>query len=231
MKKAIPSGITSFIDHVFISDNASAVGGGKTALIYSDITAYYVRAGGALTQLTMVDITTLGTWDTDVTNDKLGFKKLNDTTAPGVYEIHLPDNIFAAGSTGVTIQLRATGAAPCNLQFQLTGVPLAAASIGDSQLSDTGAIGKFKRSSDLVLEGVVEDADFTPTTTQFEVTGTGLADATTNAYKDMWIKVSGGNNKYEVKRITASSVVTTHVRLTVDTLSAALADGDTVMVF
>jgi hypothetical protein len=95
----------------------------------------------------------------------------------------------------------------------------------------TEAEHKIKRSADLVLEGVVEDTDFTPTTTQFEVTGTGLADATTNAYKDMWIKVSGGNNKYEVKRITASSVVTTHVRLTVDTLSAALADGDTVMVF
>lgn len=125
MKLALPAGSTSVICHVFIPDSTSTAGAGKTALAYSDITAYYVRAGGALTALTMVDVTTLGTWDTDVTDDKLGLKKLHDTNAPGLYEVHLPNNILVAGSTSVVIQLRATGAAPTMIEVQLAGVDVA----------------------------------------------------------------------------------------------------------
>lgn len=116
-------GSTSVIKHVFIMDSTSTSGAGKTALAFGDITAYYVRAGGALTAMTMVDITTLGTWDTDVTDDKLGFKKLHDTNSPGLYEIHLPNNILTAGANQVTLQLRATGAAPCNIEIQLANIP------------------------------------------------------------------------------------------------------------
>lgn len=88
---------------------------------------------------------------------------------------------------------------------------------------------KIKRSGDLILVGTVNDTDFSPTTTQFEVTG--LSDSTANAYKDCYIKVETGDNKHEVKKITASSVVVTNVRLTVETLTAALADGVSVLVF
>jgi hypothetical protein len=123
MKTATVPGSTSQIRHVFIGDSASTVGAGKTALAFGDITAYYVRSGGTLTALTLVDITTLGTWDSDVTSDKLGFKLLNDTNAPGIYEIHLPDNILVAGADTVVIQLRATGAVSCNLEIQLDDVP------------------------------------------------------------------------------------------------------------
>lgn len=117
MKTATLAGSTSQIRHVYMQ---STDGTSKTALVYSDITAYYVRAGGTLTALTMIDLTTLGTWDTDTTDDKLAFKKLHDTNAPGIYEIHLPNNILAAGAETVVIQLRATGAVPCNLEIQLT---------------------------------------------------------------------------------------------------------------
>jgi hypothetical protein len=120
MKTATLAGSTSQIRHVFIGDSTSTTGAGKTALAFGDITAYYVRAGGALTALTMIDLTTLGTWDTDTTDDKLAFKKLHDTNAPGIYEIHLPNNILAAGADTVVIQLRATGAVPCNLEIQIT---------------------------------------------------------------------------------------------------------------
>jgi hypothetical protein len=119
----ISPGVTSVIKHLFLYDSTVATGAGKTALVFTDITAYYVRAGGALTALTMVDITTLGTWDTDVTDDKLGFKKLHDTNSPGLYEIHLPNNILAVGANQVTVQLRATGMAPCNLEIQLVNAP------------------------------------------------------------------------------------------------------------
>jgi len=125
MKLALPAGTTSQIVHVFIQDSTVTTGAGKTALAFGDITAYYVRAGGVLTALTMIDLTTLGTWDTDTTDDKLAFKKLHDTNAPGLYEIHLPNNILAAGSSQVTIQLRATGAAIAPIEIQLSPVPAA----------------------------------------------------------------------------------------------------------
>lgn len=125
MKLVLPAGSTSVICHVFIPDSTSTAGAGKTALAFGDITAYYVRAGGALTALTMVDQTTLGTWDADAISDKLAFKLLHDTNAPGLYELSLPNNILAAGATSVVIQLRATGAAPTMIEIQLAGVDVA----------------------------------------------------------------------------------------------------------
>jgi hypothetical protein len=137
MKTATLAGATSQIRHVFIGDSASTSGAGKTALAFGDITAYYVRAGGALTALTLIDLTTLGTWDTDTTDDKLAFKKLDDTNAPGVYEIHLPNNILSAGAATVVIQLRATGAVPCNLEIQLANVPADQRAILATALTET----------------------------------------------------------------------------------------------
>lgn len=139
MKLILSPGSTSVIVHVFIPDSTSTAGAGKTALAFGDITAYYVRAGGALTALTMVDVTTLGTWDSDVTSDKLGFKKLDDTNAPGIYEVHLPANILAAGANQVVIQLRATGAAPTMLEIQLASAPADVRAILATVLTETSA--------------------------------------------------------------------------------------------
>lgn len=95
----------------------------------------------------------------------------------------------------------------------------------------TEAEHNIKIAGGLILIGTVSNSDHTPTTTVFEMTGTGLTDATADHYKGMFIKVASGDNKHEVKQITSSSVVTTNVRFTVETLSAALANGVTVMVF
>lgn len=136
----IQSDTVSYITHIFAQDSASLSGGAKTALVYSDITAYYVREGGTLTQLTMVTISTLGTWDTDVTSDKLGFKLLHDTNAPGGYELHLPNNILAIGSKSVTIFLTATGAVIAPVMIQLYDEPSIVGRINDAGASTTGAI-------------------------------------------------------------------------------------------
>jgi hypothetical protein len=125
VKLALPAGSTSVIVHVFALDASETTGAGKTALAFGDITAYYVRAGGTLTALTPVDITTLGTWDTDVIDDKIGFKLMHNDNAPGLYEVHLPNNILAAGANQVTVQLRATDMAPIVLEIQLAGVDVA----------------------------------------------------------------------------------------------------------
>jgi hypothetical protein len=119
MKLSLTAGTTGQITHVFIQDATVTTGAGKTALVHSDITAHYVRAGGTLTALTLETIATLGTW-ASTGNNYLGFKLLHDTNAPGVYELHLPNNLLAAGAASVVLLLRATGAVPCPLEIQLT---------------------------------------------------------------------------------------------------------------
>jgi len=114
--------ITSAIVHVFIQDSTVTTGVGKTGLVFGDITAYYVRAGGTLTAMTMETIATLGTW-ASTGSGYLGFKLLHDTNAPGLYELDLPNNILATGAKQVVIQIRATGAKPTILEIQLDTVP------------------------------------------------------------------------------------------------------------
>lgn len=142
MKLALPAGSTSQIVHVFIQDSAVTTGEGKTALAFGDITAYYVRAGGALTALTLETIASLGTWASTGDN-KLGFKLLHDTNAPGLYELDLPNNILVAGASQVVLQLRATGAAPCLLEIQLAAVPADLVSAHGSGLTEVGGHGRL----------------------------------------------------------------------------------------
>jgi hypothetical protein len=142
MKLALASGTTSQIVHVFIQDSTVTTGAGKTGLVFGDITAYYVRAGGVLTALTMETIATLGTW-ASTGNNKLGFKLLHDTNAPGLYELDLPDNILATGASSFVIQLRATGAAPCLLEVQIAPVGADMTHIHGTALTEAGGSGRL----------------------------------------------------------------------------------------
>ncbi len=155
MKLALAAGSTSVIVHVFILDSAASDGSGKTALAFGDITAYYVRAGGTLTVLTMVTVDTLGTWDAHCTDDKLGFKKLDDVNAPGLYEVHLPNNILAAGANQVVLMLQASGAAPCLLEIQLANVPASVKepTVGDATAANQADILQRLKQIGLASEG------------------------------------------------------------------------------
>ena len=121
MKLALTAGTTSQIIHVFIQDATVTTGAGKTGLAYGDMTGYCVRAGGVLTALTMETIATLGTWASTGDN-YLGFRKLDDTNAPGLYELHLPNNLLVTDPQ-VVVMLRVAGAVPCLLEIQLVSVP------------------------------------------------------------------------------------------------------------
>lgn len=134
MKLAFNPAVTSVIIHVFAQDSTATDGSGKTALIHSDITAYYVRAGGTLTAMTMETISSLGTWASTGDN-YLGFKKLHDTNAPGGYELDLPNNILAAGANQVTLFLRASGALFAPIEIQLANVPAKANVIADGTIA------------------------------------------------------------------------------------------------
>lgn len=136
MKTVIPAGSTSQIRHVYLQD---VTGAAKTGILFSNITAYYVRTGGTLTALTMETIATLGTWGVSGDN-KLGLKLLHDTNAPGLYELHLPNNILAAGADAVTILLRATGVAPCRAEIQLASVGSDLRTVDGQDASATAAV-------------------------------------------------------------------------------------------
>ncbi len=186
MKFAWTAGTVSRIIHILAQDNTATDGSGKTALAFGDVTAYYVRAGGTLTQLTLETIATLGTWASGGDN-KLGFKLLHDTNARGGYELDLPNNILAAGATQVTIFMSASGAAFAPIEIQLEPV-LAATAIADAILSRnvSNVQAAVKAAGDKhclatiilgVLESVVSGGTWTikqtdGSTTQFALTAT-----------------------------------------------------------
>ena len=118
MRFEIAPGSTSVIRHVRIRD--SVTGAAKTALLFSDITAKYVKDGGSLTSLTMETIATLGIWASSGAG-YLGFKKLDDTNMPGWYEIDLPNNLLASAGR-VSLELRATGAEASVVEIDLRDI-------------------------------------------------------------------------------------------------------------
>jgi hypothetical protein len=106
----LPLNAKSVIRHVRAFDNAAG-----TTLIadrteLSSFTANYVAAGGTLTSLTVVSITTLGTWDTAVVAGKIGIKPVSDANAPGLLEVHFPDEFGTSLADTITVKIRATDA-------------------------------------------------------------------------------------------------------------------------
>lgn len=118
----LPRGATSTILHAWLQDDDAATIEGKTGLVHTDITARLVYPGGTLTSLSMATISTLGTWAAPANATTIGFKLLDDTNAPGLYEIHLPDGMISgipASAREFHITLKATDLAPTVLQIKL----------------------------------------------------------------------------------------------------------------
>jgi len=119
MKLLIPKGTTSKVAHIFVQDTTSTTGAGKTGLVNTDFTAYYIRPGAtAAVASTVNSITTLGTYAGSATN--CAIREVSAANMPGVYEFHFANNMLATGVEQVSVMLRATGAAPLSLEVQLT---------------------------------------------------------------------------------------------------------------
>lgn len=114
---SIPIGSTSWVDQIFIFDSTSTTGGGKTGLAYntSGLTCYYKRSNGtASVSVSLASIATLGTFVSG------GFKEIDSTGMPGVYEFHPPNAALATGATSVTFFfVGATGGAPIGIKYEL----------------------------------------------------------------------------------------------------------------
>lgn len=119
MKLSIVRGATSVIIHLFIQDSASTTGGGKTGLAFNtaSLAAYYIRPGDASATAISLATATVGTWATG------GFKEVDATNMPGLYEFSVPDALLNATGTKrhVTILFKgAAGMAPLPVEIALT---------------------------------------------------------------------------------------------------------------
>jgi len=145
MKLLKTKGSTSNILEIFIQDTSVTTGAGLTGLssASSGLTCYYHRntalAGVAVSLVTM----TVGTFTSS------GFKEVDSTNLPGVYQLCLPDAAFATGADSVVAELKgATNMAPVLIEIQLTGIDLAnatSAGIGnlDAAVSTRLASGSY----------------------------------------------------------------------------------------
>lgn len=123
-------GSTSNVLTVFIQDSTSTTGAGLTGLAYNtaSLTCYYKRnTATESTSVSLANITTLGTFVSG------GFKEVDSTNMPGVYEFDPPNAAFASGASSVAFLLKgAANMVACPIEIELTGV--------DNQNSVTGGM-------------------------------------------------------------------------------------------
>ena len=159
MKLITKKGTTSRIIHVFISDSSSTTGDGLTGMLYNStgLTSYYIREGYAsVTAITLADAT-VGTYTSG------GFKEVDATNMPGIYELHLPDACFAAGADQVVIFLKgAANMVPLPIEIQLRdNTEKDVKDVVDVILVDTGTTLE-NHLVDIKGTGFVKDTDSLP---------------------------------------------------------------------
>jgi hypothetical protein len=121
--RIITAGSTSnVLDDLFVQDATAAGGAGLATLAYntSGLTCYYKRSNGtAAVAVTLANIATLGTFVSG------GFKAVDATNMPGVYEFHPPDLAMATGAKSVTFYFQgASGMAPAIVTYTLSAFDL-----------------------------------------------------------------------------------------------------------
>lgn len=120
-KFSLAKSTTSKLLRVFVLDSSSTTGAGLTGLVYNSasLTAYYCREGAASATAITLATMTVGTWATG------GFKEIDATNMPGLYELGVPDAALASGANSVVIMLKgATNMAPVLLEIDLAGAAL-----------------------------------------------------------------------------------------------------------
>lgn len=119
MKLKLLAGTTSLIQHIFIQDSSSTTGAGLTGLVYNSagLTCYYMRAGASASTAVTLATATLGTYSSG------GFKEVDATNMPGIYELHIPNAAIASGAKRVVIYLKgATNMVQTPIEIELDAV-------------------------------------------------------------------------------------------------------------
>jgi hypothetical protein len=141
MKLKIKRGTTSKRVRVFVQDSSSNAGAGLTGVAYntSGLSWYYIREDqSSATQVTLANAT-VGSFTSG------GFKEVDATNMPGVYELGVPDAALSAGNAVHMILKGAANMVPCLVEIELDGFDYDAGSVPD--LGD-GAINAASMASD-----------------------------------------------------------------------------------
>lgn len=116
-KLAIVKGTTSKLINVFVQDSSVTTGAGLAGLVYNSgsLTGYYIREGDSSATAITLATMTVGTWASG------GFKEIDATNAPGLYQLGIPDAALASGAKSVIVYLKgAANMAPVVLEIELT---------------------------------------------------------------------------------------------------------------
>lgn len=115
MKLLIQKGSTSKLARIFIQDSTLSDGSGLTGLLYnsSGLTAYYIKESQSTATAITLATMTVGTWATG------GFKEIDATNLPGVYEIGLPNACLTTNDSVLVMLKGATNMAPVVMEIQL----------------------------------------------------------------------------------------------------------------
>lgn len=115
-KKQVVQGATSQLAHIFVPNSSVTTGAGLTGLVYntSGLIAYYLRDGDASATAITLATATLGTWATG------GFIVVDGTHMPGLYEVGLPNAVFANLGSVVVYLSGAANMAPVILEYEIT---------------------------------------------------------------------------------------------------------------
>lgn len=131
-KLTVKTGSTSRLEHVFILDSTSTTGAGKTGLTNASVTMHFFRPADLTATSVTLSAGTLGTWTTG------GFKEVDASTMPGVYEIGMPNAVFAATFNHSVVMIKGTGIAPVVLEYNLVSYdPLDTVRLGLTSLPNT----------------------------------------------------------------------------------------------
>ncbi len=120
-KDEIVRGATSQIFELFVQNAGATNGAGLTGLVFNSasLTAYYKTDNGtAATAITLANITTIGTFANN------GFREVDSTNMPGVYEFDPPNAAFSnATANRVVFMLKgATNMAPVLFEVAMKAV-------------------------------------------------------------------------------------------------------------
>lgn len=117
-KLSLKAGTTSKLLRIFVSNSSVTTGAGLTGLVFNSgsLIAYYIKEGDATTTAITLATMTVGTWATG------GFKEVDATHMPGVYEIGIPNAALASGASVLIMLSGATNMAPVLLEIELTAV-------------------------------------------------------------------------------------------------------------
>lgn len=163
-KLIVKAGSTSRLEHVFILDSTSTTGAGKTGLTNTSVTMYYWRPGATSVglQTGTMSAGSLGTWSS------FGFKEVDPVNLPGLYEVGMPDAMFAVGVNHVVAMIKGTGIAPVTLEYDLvaydsqdtvrlglTALPNAACSSNASLITSGTGTAQLLVSSGTVTTGAI----------------------------------------------------------------------------